>query len=168
MSEEQQKRVRETLQAVLVKEFASEGAAAHLKVAMRDGSPWTIYWIAWGLHRVRSGDKSGKPFDDWDGLSATLVTLAEQDPDSGVPLCVPFITNSGMHRSHGINDEGEWESAHEWKGEVDAAAAARLFDVDRLRAAILRFQIPEDAEPQVKAHLEAAVRWARESSPRGT
>lgn len=163
MSEEQQQKVRESLQTVLVKEFASDGAAARLKVAMRDGSPWTIYWIAWGLHRVRSGDKSGKPFDDWDGLSATLVTLAEQDPDTGVPLCVPFITNSGMQCSHGINDEGEWESAHEWKGEVDAAAAARLFDVDRLRAAIFRFQIPEDAEPQVKAHLEAAVRWARES-----
>ncbi|MFN0012902.1 MAG: hypothetical protein ACKVS8_14820 [Phycisphaerales bacterium] len=152
------------LQAALWSGFKGPDAAERLLAAMRSGSPWVVYWIAWTMKRIQRQPLEGLPFDNWPEFADTLLASAERDPIAGMPLIVPFITQS-RHTSDPVPDEeGRLRMASAWIGDFDVEAARQLFDVPRLLAVALRIEIPANTHPEMQSRLGETLRWARETA----
>jgi hypothetical protein len=161
MSEPQRQQVREVLGGVLRSQFSGPGGEDRLVAAVHEGAPWIVWWVAWGMARVRANDTAGLPFDGWSEFAGVLLRLAERDPDTGLPFIVPFVTRSNMSHDHFFSEEGEWKSTSQWVGEFDPDTARRLFDFDRLVGVLASWTPPAGIDGQMLAQCEAAVAGAK-------
>ena len=112
----------------------SGGRAEQLLGAIRNGSPYVLYWLCWGTERLRSGQRNGKPFEEWDKFAQVLVEAAELDPDRGIPLLITFVTDSKRGESEWLEDEsGHVGHIHKFVTSFDREAAERLFGTNFIR-----------------------------------
>lgn len=78
--------------ARLVAAFADKPEA--LRLALADHSPYLLYWCAYSLPVIRSGDFEKPPFPAWSKIARTMLRLAKSHPAVGLPAIVPFVTKS--------------------------------------------------------------------------
>lgn len=90
MTLEESNAVRSALVEVFRVSFVGVGAEERLLVALRDGSPFLLYWITWSIERIRRDEREGIPFEGWEDVAATLLRLAQAHPEVGVPAIVPL------------------------------------------------------------------------------
>ncbi len=159
MSEAHREDVARTLQGELPGNFTGDGAEERLLRALKDGSPWLVFGVAWSIP-PRDGQGS-TPFERWSEFATVLLNLAETHPATGVPLVVSFVTRSNMATGYHQNEDGEPERVGGWVGQFDAESAKRLFDFDRLMRILATFDVPDDLDEQMKAHCRAAVEAAQ-------
>jgi hypothetical protein len=151
----------ETLRRGLFEHFTGNGAGDRLVRALRDGPPWVMYWAAWSLDRNRDGHTPDSPFDGWPEVAKVLLDLAEEQPDTGLPVVVPFVTTGYERLRNTSSEEGEPRSVHELRAEFNESAARRLFEFDRLIRLLAPWQVPAHLDEQLQVHCEAAIAGAK-------
>lgn len=165
MSDEHANEINAALGRSLALHFVGPGSTERLRVALRNGSPWIVWWVAFGMPRVRQGDTAGAPFDGWEKFSRTLLDLAEESPDVGLPVVVPFLVASGPERRRvmWVPDEDEDDHAPHLSinSEFQEALARALFDFPRLVRLLAAWSPPSHLHPHALAHCNEAVQAAQ-------
>ena len=153
MSDAQQEQVTQQLRDALAAHFTGDGAEERLAIALKDGSPWLIYWI---VSRGQN-DAYVHPFDRWRDFSSVLLGLAESRPAIGVPLVVALITKTNLRSGLRQDETGEVVPEERWIGTFDTEGASRLFDYPRLLKVLSKFDMPDHLDVQMMASCRAAV-----------
>lgn len=81
------------------------GKAQLLAERLRDTFPFTLFWLCWGLERIRSGRARGVPFEGWQPFANTLIEALKIDPTTVAAQIAPFVVKENR-RIHGPD---EWE-----------------------------------------------------------
>ena len=160
--EEEHDRLKAVLGELLAASFSGQGATARLRDALRDGSPWVVSHLS-SFAGLSSTDgevlKSGR----WNGFASTLLSLAEESPEVGVPLLVPLFTNSDFRGP--VDQNGEFFEG--WSAHCDWRRAELLFEVARLVRVLLIFTLPDGPDDQLSAACRAAAESARAHLEKG-
>jgi len=162
MNNVQRAGVRRLLQNLLAESFTGPEAEASLKFALRDGTPWIVAWIAWGIDRIDDKKRTGLPFESWPSFATVLLNLAEQQPQVGVPQIIPFVTHGEMSLVQNAESEDNFQLTTKWTGEFNEESASRLFPIERLMRTIARYQIPIDLTGQKLDYFQAVTKAAHE------
>jgi len=151
---------RRDVNALLIETFRSAfspGSGKRLLRAVHDGSPYIVYWICWGLARIRANRTQGEPFDEWSDVAEVLLEAAEHDRGYGVPLIVPFVTKSDQAIDYRASDEsGMPRPTRNFVAEFDEDAARNLFDYDRLIHLLSKTERPSHLSGKMAVQFDAA------------
>lgn len=162
LPDEDKDALQNVVRSVIATRCRDGDAVDWLISSLREGSPFTLLWMAWGIDRVRDDDLSGMPFADWPVVAKAMIELAERAPDIGVPACVPFILSDKVRVDLAPGPGGTPDVVRKRVYRVDPTKADGLFETDRLRRAIASFRVPATVEQEVADQLQAAIAWARE------
>lgn len=151
---------RSEVDELLIETFLSSfppGSAEQLLRAVRNGTPYILYWICWGIERIKANQNRGEPFDKWKNVADVLLDAAEFNPERGVSLIVPFVTNGDMKMQHQESDEsGVSHRTTNFVAEFDEKAARQLFDFDRLIRLLSETERPAHVVGQFAVQYDAA------------
>ncbi|RIK57235.1 MAG: hypothetical protein DCC63_14740 [Nitrospira sp.] len=161
ISSKQQETIWRGLRDALALHFLSKGGEERLAAAIKDGSPWLLGWIAWGLKRLDIDDAKGLPFVKWPAFSQVLLGLAEEQPDVAIPQIVAFVTTGHLSDGGAVDEVGDRIPRSRWVTSFQEDNARRLFDFDRLIAILATWTVPDHLDPQMKAQCLAAVDAAK-------
>lgn len=129
------------LYEVIRNEFVEDkNGALKLLDALCDGSPYMIYWLSWGLQRIRADQTKGDPFSGWKKFSSVLLDAAEIDKKKVIPYLISFVTN--------VLDDGSPQRLV-----FDNESAKRLFDYERLMKMLSQAQTNEDLENDINSRI---------------
>jgi hypothetical protein len=159
MSNDQPAQIAQALRDELLAHFVGEGAEDRLARALKDGSPWLIFWLT--AHARGPGAESPLPFERWPEFADVLLRLAQAHPHIGVPLIVPFVSHADMVTGYLESESGEAEHTGAWVGRSNAGVARRLFPFDQLIPILAGFDVPNELEAQAKSCCQAAVEAAQ-------
>ena len=168
MSPGHRAKARAALRDALSKNFTGPGAEERLSNALKDGSPWLMYWVVADC----AEDPSNPPADGRVNpalareLAETLLRLAEKNPAVGVPLVVPFFTSAELASDYARDENGKAIRTGAWVPQFHSEGAA-CFDTRRLMAVLAQFTIPEHLDEQMKARCRAAAEAAQDALRRG-
>lgn len=143
--------MRGAAERALARAFSESDGPERLSRALRQGDSWSVYHLAWGLDRIRTGPTHGLPFPDWPLLATPLLKLAADDPAAGVPLILPFVT--GADRAILRAEDGPSST---WDATFDRDQAEALFGLDPLRQVITDDVRTDDTE--LRARWVAAAK----------
>ncbi len=121
LDQDNQQKLIDVLHETLVTNFVPDGATKLLD-ALRDSEPYSIYWLSWGLKRIRANEKDGKPFVGWPDFSKVMLDSAELDPERALPQLISFVTNDSESPTDPTKRTVEFSEE----------TADRLFDYTRL------------------------------------
>lgn len=158
--------VRRSVDGELYKVFRNSFGSERWKEflgAMREGSPWTIYWLASGMGvMLGNGRLNSRCAHGWGSVSGLLLRAAEKEPERAVPLIVPFITES--KRAHDVVQDEEVGGARRVSYEQASfkeQVAKDLFDFKRLCRIIAATDLPEEVDEHIRIRFDAAKEAVR-------
>lgn len=143
----------------------------NLPEALRDGSPWTLYWLFWRLPRIQDNSLPEIPFDPWEEAAEIMTKAAEERPDDVARYLVPFAVRSELEARPQGDAGAPPQDAVRLGGAIawyDAETASRLFNEDRLLKIFDRavLETPDTAGDQSSPQFKAACRAAKQAAAR--
>jgi len=145
-SDETRNELRNSLRRELCTHFVGPGAVDRLRIALRDGGPWTVHYItAFGNGELTDPSEASET-PNWPEFSNILLDLAEQFPAIGIPILATLSVGAEMEER--------------WVARVDADRLTKRFDAARVRTIVQKNRrMLFDDEP-VQVRFSALVKWA--------
>ncbi len=161
ISDEQCDHVKQVIRDALVKTASGPGGPNSLTRALRGGPLWLLPTICRDLGFIGEGGNA-LTCGGWHDLSGTLLRLAEEQPEVGVPLIVPLFTTA-TPKDRVVADRLGPRVVTSWVANCDLSNAKQLFDETRLIRLLESFVLSDGLDEPLRAMCLAAVKAAQDT-----
>jgi hypothetical protein len=148
--------IREEVNALIADTYPL-GSETRLVSALRNAHPCVLFWLCWGVERIRQNKTADVPFAKWKDFAAVLLAAAHLDNRAIVGQIIPFVTTHG-----GVTwlpcDKKPEPSKTAAPPEFDASAAKCLFneEYDRLLELLANTPCPPLDNDEFRRRFAAA------------
>ena len=111
-NDEQKAEAKTYLRRNLVSTY--QGKAKQMAENLLGAEPHVLYWLCWGLDRVRAKSFEGLPFEGWEQLAPIILEAARLNPRVMIPQLSFLLVKTSVSR-------------HSTDYEIDSDLATRLF-----------------------------------------
>lgn len=153
INSEQRELIRAELRENLIAQYSS-GKCKLLLQALQGGSPWILYYLC----HFASGKVSGNQlFNGWKGISETLLAAAEENPNIGIAITIPFYTTSELETNYRIKEGTDIrQPIRDYAVTASEERARQLFDFNKLAPLLANTPPSDDLDEAMMARYKAA------------
>jgi hypothetical protein len=121
-----------------------QGKAQQMAENLLGAEPPVLYWLCWGLDRVRAKSFDGLPFEGWEQLAPTILEAARLNPGVMIPQLSILLVKSSVSGRGSSTDY-----------EFDSELATRLFG--KAGNLLEVFEKEEQSQWQTSPRIQAAI-----------